>query len=44
MEFKDYYSTLGVTKASTEKEIKQAYLKLASEIIQRERRLKLQAA
>jgi curved DNA-binding protein len=29
MEFKDYYSTLGVTKASTEKEIKQAYRKLA---------------
>src|ERR1700692_3349053 len=29
MEFKDYYSTLGVTKSSTEKEIKQAYRKLA---------------
>src|SRR5688500_17046665 len=29
MEFKDYYSTLGVTKASTEKEIKQAFRKLA---------------
>ena len=29
MEFKDYYSTLGVTKASTDKEIKQAYRKLA---------------
>ncbi len=29
MEFKDYYSTLGVTKASSEKEIKQAYRKLA---------------
>jgi curved DNA-binding protein len=29
MEFKDYYATLGVTKASTEKEIKQAYRKLA---------------
>jgi DnaJ-class molecular chaperone len=29
MEFKDYYSTLGVTKNSTEKEIKQAYRKLA---------------
>src|SRR3954470_15812776 len=29
MDFKDYYATLGVTKASTEKEIKQAYRKLA---------------
>src|SRR3982751_6616357 len=29
MEFKDYYSTLGVTKASTEKEIKQTFRKLA---------------
>src|ERR687890_1832163 len=29
MEFKDYYQTLGVTKASTEKEIKQAFRKLA---------------
>ena len=29
MEFKDYYATLGVTKASTAKEIKQAYRKLA---------------
>jgi curved DNA-binding protein len=29
MEFKDYYSTLGVTKTSSEKEIKQAYRKLA---------------
>jgi len=29
MEFKDYYSTLGVTKASSGKEIKQAYRKLA---------------
>ena len=29
MEFKDYYTTLGVTKASTEKEIKQAYRKFA---------------
>jgi DnaJ-class molecular chaperone len=29
MEFKDYYATLGVTKASSEKEIKQAYRKLA---------------
>jgi curved DNA-binding protein len=29
MDFKDYYSTLGVAKTSTEKEIKQAYRKLA---------------
>ena len=29
MEFKDYYATLGVSKASSEKEIKQAYRKLA---------------
>jgi DnaJ-class molecular chaperone len=29
MEFKDYYATLGVSKASTDKEIKQAYRKLA---------------
>jgi curved DNA-binding protein len=29
MEFKDYYATLGVLKASSEKEIKQAYRKLA---------------
>ena len=29
MEFKDYYTTLGVGKAATEKEIKQAYRKLA---------------
>jgi len=29
VEFKDYYATLGVSKASTEKEIKQAYRKLA---------------
>ena len=29
MEFKDYYATLGVTKASTEKDIKQAFRKLA---------------
>jgi curved DNA-binding protein len=29
MEFKDYYSTLGVTKSSSEKEIKQAFRKLA---------------
>jgi DnaJ-class molecular chaperone len=29
VEFKDYYATLGVPKAATEKEIKQAYRKLA---------------
>jgi DnaJ-class molecular chaperone len=29
VEFKDYYATLGVTKASTDREIKQAYRKLA---------------
>jgi curved DNA-binding protein len=29
LEFKDYYATLGVTKAASEKEIKQAYRKLA---------------
>jgi curved DNA-binding protein len=29
MDFKDYYATLGVNKSSTEKEIKQAYRKLA---------------
>ena len=29
MEFKDYYSTLGVTKSATEKEIKQTFRKLA---------------
>ena len=29
MDFKDYYSTLGVTKSSSEKEIKQAFRKLA---------------
>ena len=32
MEFKDYYATLGVSKASTEKEIKQAYRKLARKL------------
>src|ERR687884_97051 len=29
MEFKDYYATLGVNKGSTDKEIKQAFRKLA---------------
>src|SRR6266576_4946478 len=29
MEFKDYYATLGVAKTASEKEIKQAYRKLA---------------
>src|SRR5207247_8712704 len=29
MEFKDYYSTLGVAKTASEKEIKSAYRKLA---------------
>src|SRR5205823_13197994 len=29
MEFKDYYSTLSVAKTATEKEVKQAYRKLA---------------
>ena len=29
MEFKDYYQTLGVSKSSSAKEIKQAYRKLA---------------
>jgi curved DNA-binding protein len=32
MEFKDYYQTLGVTKTSTEKEIKQAFRKLARKL------------
>src|SRR5262245_57981180 len=29
MDFKDYYATLGVSKGATDKEIKQAYRKLA---------------
>ena len=29
MEFKDYYATLGVAKTATEKEIKQAFRKMA---------------
>ena len=29
MEFKDYYATLGVGKTATDKEIKQAFRKLA---------------
>src|SRR5215211_2765658 len=29
MEFKDYYQTLGVAKTASEKELKQAYRKLA---------------
>src|SRR2546426_7779498 len=29
MDFKDYYSTLGVAKTATQKELKQAYRKLA---------------
>src|SRR5918999_2812902 len=29
MDFKDYYATLGVTKTATDKELKQAYRKLA---------------
>ena len=32
MEFKDYYATLGVTKAASEKEIKQAFRKLARKL------------
>ena len=29
MDFRDYYATLGVPKTATEKEIKQAYRRLA---------------
>jgi curved DNA-binding protein len=29
MEFKDYYATLGVAKTAADKELKQAYRKLA---------------
>ena len=32
MEFKDYYATLGVAKTATDKEIKQAYRKLARKL------------
>ena len=32
MDFKDYYATLGVAKTATEKEIKQAYRKLARKL------------
>jgi DnaJ-class molecular chaperone len=32
MEFRDYYATLGVAKTATEKEIKQAYRKLARKL------------
>jgi curved DNA-binding protein len=32
MDFKDYYSTLGVAKTATDKEIKQAYRKLARKL------------
>ena len=32
MEFKDYYSTLGVSKTASEKEIKQAFRKLARKL------------
>ena len=32
MEFKDYYKTLGVAKSATEKEVKQAFRKLARKL------------
>ena len=32
MEFKDYYAALGVSKTATDKEIKQAYRKLARKL------------
>ncbi len=32
MDFKDYYTTLGVSKTASEKEIKQAYRKLARKL------------
>ena len=32
MDFKDYYATLGVSKAASEKEIKQAFRKLARKL------------
>ena len=32
MDFKDYYAVLGVPKTATEKEIKQAYRKLARKL------------
>ena len=32
MDFKDYYTTLGVAKTATDKEIKQAFRKLARNI------------
>ena len=32
MEFKDYYATLGVPKSASEKEIKQAFRKLARKL------------
>jgi curved DNA-binding protein CbpA len=32
LDFKDYYTTLGVSKTASEKEIKQAYRKLARKL------------
>ena len=32
MEFRDYYATLGVAKTATDKEIKQAFRKLARKL------------